>query len=241
MSKNTLPELQETRRGETLAVWGIKLTKIYFICLLAIIPTAAFFNLIKLSPMSLNELGDFLAGLLGPLSIFWLVLGFFQQGSELRLQVTELSRSVEQQRELVSVSRETLSHEKEMQAMRERVRQVEMQPNFLIHGRSGMSREGDDGWTDYHIEVFNAGGSARFVKWELDPKPIEGNFEESLTMDKRFYFNKDLGFRGKPQSGSLTISYTDEEGTKHRVQFEFFLQSGGLVFKESGRSQGASV
>jgi hypothetical protein len=32
---------------------------------------------IDLKQLSLNELGDFLAGAFGPLALFWLVLGFF--------------------------------------------------------------------------------------------------------------------------------------------------------------------
>ena len=37
-----------------------------------------------------NELGDFLAGTFAPVAFLWLVLGFFQQGAELRLQVREI-------------------------------------------------------------------------------------------------------------------------------------------------------
>ncbi len=65
-----------------------------------------------LRTMSLNEVGDFLAGAFGPLAVLWLVLGFFQQGIELRqssqalhLQAEELRNSVEAQRDLVSVNR----------------------------------------------------------------------------------------------------------------------------------------
>ncbi|WP_052535404.1 hypothetical protein [Candidatus Phaeomarinobacter ectocarpi] len=46
------------------------------------------------SGLELNELGDFLAGLFAPLALLWLVLGFFQQGEELRLQAKELHESV---------------------------------------------------------------------------------------------------------------------------------------------------
>jgi hypothetical protein len=37
-----------------------------------------------------NELGDFAAGYLAPLAFLWLVIGYFQQGEELRLQRHEL-------------------------------------------------------------------------------------------------------------------------------------------------------
>jgi len=55
-----------------------------------------------------NNWGDFLAGAFGPLALFWLVLGFFQQGYELRnsadalrIQAQELKNSVEAQKNLV--------------------------------------------------------------------------------------------------------------------------------------------
>lgn len=44
--------------------------------------------------LSLNNLGDFLAGVFSPLALLWLVLGYRQQGRELRLQANELSRTV---------------------------------------------------------------------------------------------------------------------------------------------------
>lgn len=70
----------------------------------------------KFSGMEPNEVGDFLAGVVGPLALLWLILGYFQQGEELRnsaaalqLQAEELKASVQQQMELVSVTREQLA------------------------------------------------------------------------------------------------------------------------------------
>lgn len=68
-----------------------------------------------IATMAPNEVGDFLAGVFAPLAFLWLVLGFFQQGRELQhsgealwLQGQELRNSVEQQRELVNVTREQM-------------------------------------------------------------------------------------------------------------------------------------
>ena len=68
-------------------------------------------------PQSLNELGDFLAGIFAPIAFFWLVLGYIQQAKQLeqntqalkqqeqalRVQVSELRESIEQQRKLVQI------------------------------------------------------------------------------------------------------------------------------------------
>lgn len=55
-------------------------------------------------PLKPNDLGDVLAGLCAPIAFLWLVLGFIQQGQELRMQVAELQHSVEQQRHLVDTT-----------------------------------------------------------------------------------------------------------------------------------------
>ncbi|MCM2317840.1 MAG: hypothetical protein NDI93_00745 [Pseudomonas sp.] len=97
-----------------LAVIGILISAIY----LALACFLVGDRLLELRSMELNAVGDFFAGIFGPLSILWLVLGFFQQGMELRqnnkaleLQAAELKNSVEQQRELVDVAREQMAAE----------------------------------------------------------------------------------------------------------------------------------
>ncbi|ATR83990.1 hypothetical protein CS390_16320 [Pseudomonas sp. HLS-6] len=73
----------------------------------------------NLSTIALNEVGDFLAGAFGPVAFLWLVLGFLQQGKELRIssealrmQADELKASVFQQTELVKATNISLrNHE----------------------------------------------------------------------------------------------------------------------------------
>ena len=89
--------------------FGVVATLLYLLFL-------AFFlweKLGKLGSLELNNFGDFLAGAFGPLAIFWLVLGFFQQGAELRnsiksldVQTRELKESVMQQKDLERTSQE---------------------------------------------------------------------------------------------------------------------------------------
>ena len=57
----------------------------------------------SLGQLALNEWGDFFAGFMAPLALIWLVLGYIQQGEELRLntealrmQQEELRRQVEE-------------------------------------------------------------------------------------------------------------------------------------------------
>lgn len=77
-----------------------------------------------LRSLSLNELGDFLAGVFAPLAFLWLVVGYFQQSKEisqntealaqqekaLMLQADELKASVAQQTIIAEATREELAH-----------------------------------------------------------------------------------------------------------------------------------
>jgi hypothetical protein len=73
----------------------------------------------RILTMEPNEFGDFLAGVLGPLALAWIVLGFLQQGQELRfsrdallLQARELRHSVLHQSEIADAAREANNIEK---------------------------------------------------------------------------------------------------------------------------------
>ena len=86
-------------------------------------------------PDSLNELGDFLAGIFAPIAFFWLILGYKQQGKQLeqntkaleqqeralQLQIDEMREGVKQQVELVQLQRQQLDEQHKM-----------LEPRFII-------------------------------------------------------------------------------------------------------------
>lgn len=101
-------------RGRKLVFWGVIGTAAYAAGIIGYVA----FQWHALAAMEPDQLATFLGGVVGPLAFLWLVLGFFQQGEELRyssealrLQSEELSHSVEQQRELVSVTNRQLELE----------------------------------------------------------------------------------------------------------------------------------
>ena len=70
--------------------------------------------------MEPNEFGDALAGAASPLAFLWLVLGYLQQGEELRQntealqqQAAELKASVEQQQRMATAAEAQLSELRE--------------------------------------------------------------------------------------------------------------------------------
>lgn len=103
--------------------------------------------------MKPDGLATFLSGVFAPLAFLWLVLGFMQQGDELRhssqalwLQGEELRNSVEQQRQLVEVSREQMASEAASRASADAEADRTAQPILTltasVNGRSGDDRVG---------------------------------------------------------------------------------------------------
>ena len=98
---------------------GITLLWLLIVALFAILGDLTF-------PSSLNELGDFLAGIFAPIAFFWLILGYIQQAKQLeqntqalqqqehalQLQIEEMRESVKQQAILASIQKHQLEAQK---------------------------------------------------------------------------------------------------------------------------------
>jgi hypothetical protein len=158
---------------DKLKRFGLIGTVIYFLVLAVTLPLMMGLGWIKLEPIELNQAGDFLAGSFGPLAIFWLVLGFFQQGEELKnsvatlqLQAKELASSVEQQRELVQVTRESLDHERSRIAHDESEKKNAKQARFIVTAGGG-SQSGHECVNSF--QATNIGSAAAKVIIEFSP------------------------------------------------------------------------
>ncbi len=123
--------------------------------------------------MKPNEWGDFFAGVFAPLAFLWLVLGYIQQGEELKLstralllQAKELKNSVEQQRALVEVSRLQVESEREALAYERALREQAALPHILVASSGGSFR--GDGSANYNLVFTNTGNTATGVFGELE-------------------------------------------------------------------------
>lgn len=105
--------MSEGRSG--LGLLGAATSLCYIVGLGLVIPHLQSLGWVETTPLSVAELGDFLAGAFAPLAFFWLILGFFQQGRELRLnaeairlQTQELVNSVATQKTMADTARQEL-------------------------------------------------------------------------------------------------------------------------------------
>lgn len=199
---------------KTLSVIGVLFTLAYLLGI------AVFFEgrLGEMRDMAPNNVGDFLAGVFGPVAILWLILGYFQQGVELKqntraleLQAEELRNSVQQQNELVEVTRKQV--DAELQALHaEQQRQREMaQPKFVFHGAGGIISGGD---ATYTSTAKNLGNTATDVTISADAELRSHSFGKifswSRNEERRFEWAYLTALAEEPML--LTVAYIDASG-----------------------------
>lgn len=178
--------------------------------------------------MDPNEWGDFLAGAFAPLAFFWLVIGYLQQGEELRvsskalqLQADELKNSVEQQRELVEVTRLQVESEREAFAHQQAVHQESLRPNFTAVGSGGAFS--GDGKSKYNIALTNSGNTATEVSIEIEIGKDEIKHIGSFAVCERgFQRQLELSLPAPYPLNTdqrLRISFRDLLGVSRQVEF----------------------
>lgn len=215
----------------TLTVIGVVVTAAYLVA----ITTIMIFRSEEFLSLRLNEVGDFLAGLLSPLAIFWIVLGFFQQGRELRnsvealkLQSEELKNSVEQQSKLAQVSEEQLRLIRR-EALERAEQQLETsRPKFTLRFSGGVSSGGK---VKSNYVIKNVGAIAYNVRVRLALDSAEKNdfswpvVEGGDSVD----FTIEFSSTEKSKKFDVEISSTDERGEEFPIQA--FKVSGKVINK----------
>ncbi len=193
LEKEEAPSVLPIPEGSPATKVGSVITGLWLIFMVVMIV----FNWDKAKLLALNEWGDVFAGFFAPLAFLWLVLGFIQQGTELRLssralqiQAAELTQSVRQQREMVRVAEQ--AHAAELAKLkREQKRELaELEPLFVFSCPGPRGRTSTGGiWVPVNIR--NAGGTVTNLEfvWEREfgaPMPQE---RSALEKGDDFKFN----------------------------------------------------
>lgn len=235
--------------SRALSLIGIVLTTVYLVTLLLMFGD----RLDEVMAMEPNNIGDFLAGVFGPLAILWLILGFFQQGVELRqntraleLQAEELRNSVEQQKQLVQVNHRQVEAELEVIQFEREQQRVAARPVFVFQGVGGRT---SGGRTAYSSTVKNLGNAATDILFSHEPPfsscSLRKAFSWNRGEDRRIEWEYTDGIADKEVL--VTISYVDASGLPGSQAFRFvpnFEKNYNMVeivraqadFSDSGRA-----
>ena len=215
------------RGNSKLGNWGVVVTILYFV---AVAYFVFFTDYVDDQALSMNELGDFLAGVFGPPALVWVVISFYLQSDELRnsvkalnLQAEELKKSVEQQVAMVNLTRESITHEKVKYASDEDARRAVLQPNFKIdlHRSSAMMMSSKE---YYQMHVRNIGGPAtdtRFAYHGFFGSPNASDTASVWDRSERHTYEVSIEQQQFDTSEStIVISYRDSENTAGEQLFK---------------------
>jgi hypothetical protein len=176
-------------------------------------------------PTKLNEWGDFFAGFFAPVAFLWLVLGYLQQGQELQLstkalemQAQELRNSVDQQRELVELTRRQVDGELEALKEERHLRQEAAKPKFVLGG-SGAAYSG--GEARYSSSLENVGNTATELTFHFEPQMKYSTLSKMPSLSRGIRVPFEFTYK-TPQAevaAILTIQYIDASGFPGQSKF----------------------
>lgn len=215
--------------AKKLEFWGILGTVVYLI----IITGTVAFKFEKFLALELNELGDFLAGAFGPIAFLWLVLGFLQQGRELKLssealqlQAEELKNSVVQQTKMADAAMQQIESQRISLEFQRHEFERSIAPVLRFEpGSRGGGRVGD--LVRSATKLVNTGQEVSDVLMVFDPA-IGGNNQFVIptvgiksSHDVVFNFDwpdEDLG-------GVCFLSYMRSDGRRITEEFTYKISS----------------
>lgn len=182
----------------------------------------------SVSRLELNALGDFLAGVFSPLAFLWLVLGFLQQGEELRqngealrLQAEELRKSVEHQDQLVVATREQVEFEKSMVERQAQQLAKKERPIFHMSGGSNSGSSHTDGRT-YSFQIQNIGERATDFHAKVERGVVAGWSGRRPMLERSDEMRLQLHtYANSPdEQFTLEIDCFDLNGKKRKFYFQ---------------------
>ncbi|MEM8791855.1 MAG: hypothetical protein AAGE80_09555 [Pseudomonadota bacterium] len=172
--------------------------------------------------LKLNEKGDFLAGVCGPVALIWLILGILMQGFELRNSITEIEKTSKANMLIAEVAQKEFDQLMKDRANEETKRKTQLQPRFIL------ASEGGSGGTPIRSKfgLTNTGEVATNIKFQIvseDKVDIALNIKErdSLLKNEKIQFAL---IETRPADSKsiilLEISYDDLEGDRGSFMFE---------------------
>jgi len=215
---------------------GIAATVVYLVVIVALIGGRSG----QLLTMPLNEVGDFFAGAFGPVAFLWLVLGFMQQGDELRLstkaledQAKELQKSVEHQMALVEATKMQGEVELTKLQMQQDERDRALRASFKITTLAVRLDNPEAAKNSFRIS--NDGNNASDLAINFDPPIIGWQQLRAQDLKTGEHYESVMGFNPTEcaEEGQVSLVYLDIEGTVRHQSFAYSLDktTGRFEFK----------
>ena len=167
------------------------------------------------TPESLNEVGDFFAGLFSPIAFLWLIYSYFQNSEALKAQIKEMNDSVDEQRKSVQIQNENLNILKQQLMPKLIINDGKAQKIYL----EGVNVES----MSFYLSVENLGCGELFnlrIKHENVKRDLIAIKKLDLNNSHEIEFNLKLDVFGEELSSTkIEISYEDLLGQQYYEKY----------------------
>jgi len=174
-----------------------------------------------LRTMDLNAVGDFLAGAVGPIAFLWLILGFIQQGQELKIssdalanQTEELRNSVEQQKTMAAINESQLCLNEQNARLQNAQLVASIEPRFVLKFEDLANPHGP---ATHLLRLLNAGHGITCVKCNFNNKRTW--YFDQIESKEAQVFEVDNQMIGEDKDMVFKISYLN--GIQEEVSMVF--------------------
>jgi len=166
-------------------------------------------------PLTLNELGDFLAGAAAPLALTWLVVGFKLQAQASLSAEKELAKSSARQEETLQWLRVQAETGVSRLALEREKRESELEPRLQLSFGSRQVRAGSKVVQD--LRLVNSGAPVRQLRVAVKGLCLENQTEPQLArgaLEKgaEWLIPLTAPQDAQPSEGELTVEYTRSNG-----------------------------
>lgn len=207
------------------------MTSIYLSAVLVVLGMR--FN--EFSALPLNELGDFLAGVFGPLAVLWLVLGYYQQGRELKIssqalvaQCVELKNSVSQQRLALDISLGQMKLAKEKYDAELLELEESIRPRLIISYINPGSGAGAE-WFNFQLSVSNADAMEIEVESISEGVAVKELSEARMAVNSNKKFAVGFQKDESPMQFQISAYCKNSRGKNYGYHFTFSTSGRGKL------------
>jgi len=208
--------------------WGI--TAVYLLMVFVLYLYKASHT--KYTGMELNEWGDFLAGVFSPIAFLWLVLGYMQQGEELKQNTEALKLQKDELNNLAISTHEqlilALAHQNHLAEQEKPEISLSVIPSFEKNSISGINNQDS-------MILRNAHAIAKNIKVIFS--------EQQYGLDKLFQDINVLNvgesavrkipiLDNAPDNINITITYKDTSSRDYKKEFEWQVKRRKILLKQ---------
>lgn len=159
----------------------------------------------EMASLKLNELGDFIAGILGPIALIWLITGIFLQSSEMRANTKQLEKSRIVSEEALKIKRKEMLIQSKTQELdfikyRQKIRSGYVEKFvYLDHDDAGFLRP------PYKSAYAN--------------KKIYGDYFATISRERIIFSIRNFGISGRLSRVQVDDIYRCREEPPFQVKF----------------------